>query len=100
MFPLHKKIVNPVEKKLKTILDFCYVIENGKTILINTWLENRHWKQEHIGLTKLPHAQDIYAIYYDDKAPYQGIIKKENANDVFALLIALIRISLRSNNSS
>lgn len=87
---LNKKIVNPIEKTLKTILDFCYVIEDGKTILINTWLENRHWKQEHIGLTKLAHAQDIYAIYYDDKANYQGIIKKESTNDVLLSSISKI----------
>ncbi|WP_273801794.1 DNA polymerase beta superfamily protein [Proteus vulgaris] len=79
---LNKKIVNPVEKQLKTILDFCYVIEGGKTIQVNSWLDSRHWKQEQLGLAKLAHAQDLYAMYYDDTSLFQGIIKKENANDV------------------
>lgn len=79
---LNKKIVNPVDKKLKNILDFCYVIEDGKTIQVNSWLDNRHWKQEYIGLAKLAHAQDLYAIYYDEISLFQGIMKKETANDV------------------
>ncbi|AYY80922.1 MAG: DNA polymerase beta superfamily protein [Proteus vulgaris] len=79
---LNKKIVNPVDKKLKNILDFCYVIEDGKTIQVNSWLDNRHWKQEYIGLAKLAHAQDLYAMYYDEISLFQGIMKKETANDV------------------
>ncbi|MBW3473874.1 nucleotidyltransferase domain-containing protein [Proteus vulgaris] len=79
---LNKKIVNPVDKKLKNILDFCYVIEDGKTIQVNSWLDNRHWKQEYIGLAKLAHAQDLYAMYYDEISLFQGIMKKDTANDV------------------
>ena len=79
---LNKKIVNPVDKQLKTILDFCYIIEQGKTIPVNEWLAIRNWKQENIGLVNLSHAQDLYAVYYDEQSHYQGIIKKDNATGV------------------
>lgn len=79
---LNKKIVNPVDKQLKTILDFCYIIEQGKTIALKEWLTEYHLTQEHLGLIKLSHAQDLYAVYYDKLGRYQGVIKRENANDV------------------
>ena len=37
----------------KTVLDFCYVPEGYKTILLSDWLNVRGLKQEHCGLTKL-----------------------------------------------
>ena len=79
---LNKKIVNPVDKQLKTILDFCYIIEQGKTVPVNEWLAIHDWQQEHIGLVDLTHAQDLYAVYYDKLGHYQGIIKKGKATDV------------------
>lgn len=79
---LNKKIVNPVDKEFKSVLSFCYMIENGKSIALNQWLTQKNWLQQHIGLVNIAHAQDLYAVYYDEQGHYQGVIKKENATDV------------------
>jgi len=51
----------------KGVLDFCYVVDNYKTVDLNTWLEKRGLHQEFCGLVNLPHIKDAYAIFYDFK---------------------------------
>lgn len=68
--------MDPIDKELKTILDFCYIIENGKSLLLNNWLKKRCWEQQNIGLVKINHAQNLYAVFYDPNSDYQGVIKK------------------------
>jgi len=69
----------------KTPIDFCYVYENGKTFLIKEWLNKYNLKQESIGLSKLNHFDNSYAIYYDNSPDsnlkYKGIIG-EISNEV------------------
>jgi len=68
---LDKKInyeKNRVERKGP--LDFCYIYENGKTVPVSKWLEREQLKQEFIGLAKLDHIRDCYAVYYDYQAQY------------------------------
>ncbi len=79
---LNKKIVNPVEKTFKTVLSFCYIIEGAKSMTLNEWLTQKNWQQQNLGLVKIPHAQDVYGVYYDEAGSYQGVMKKENATDV------------------
>ena len=79
---LNKKIVNPVEKERKSLLDFCYVLTGNGAILLQKYLSAKNWRQEHIGLSKIVHTPDLYAMYYDEMADYQGVIKKEATNDV------------------
>ena len=79
---LNKKIINPVDKPLKTLLEFCYILEQGRTIPLNTWLKDKNWSQQYIGLSHIPNAQGLYGVYYDDKSEYQGIMKKSSATDV------------------
>jgi predicted nucleotidyltransferase len=49
----------------KTVLDFCYVYENGKSIPLTKYLQREGMKQEFCGLVALEHMRDSYAIYYD-----------------------------------
>ncbi|TAE72172.1 MAG: nucleotidyltransferase [Bacteroidetes bacterium] len=67
----------------KNPLDFVYVYENGKTILVEKWLENNHLLQEFCGLVSLEHFKDGYALYYDsDKnLGFKGI-SLENSNNI------------------
>lgn len=51
----------------KNVLDFCYVVDNYKTVNLNIWLEQRGLKQEYCGLVNLPHIKDAYAVFYDFK---------------------------------
>ena len=41
-----KKVVNPIEKERKTILDFCYIMDNYQSIPIKDWLNKNGLIQE------------------------------------------------------
>ena len=99
---LKKKIVNPVEKERKTVLDFCYVTYRQGSIPIREWLQMNGLKQEHCGLAKIPHMHDMYGLYYDEMKNYRGIIQKELANDVSLSSISkgLDPIAIMSFNKS
>lgn len=75
---LNKKIVNPIAKEKKSLLDFCYIIENGKSHPLNLWLEIHHIQQEQLGLSTIEHSKNLYAVYVDctQKLGYQGLLKK------------------------
>lgn len=79
---LNKKIVNPVEVKRKTVLDFCQVPVGAGTIKLTTFLETKGLVQEHCGLSKLANVAGMYALYYSEKESYKGVIQKEESNDV------------------
>lgn len=57
----------------KTPLDFVYVYEEGKTIPIVKFLNDRGLIQENCGLVALNHFQDCYALYYSETNGYRGI---------------------------
>ncbi|MCG8328928.1 MAG: nucleotidyltransferase domain-containing protein [Chitinophagales bacterium] len=82
---LNKKIANPVDKKRKTPLDFCYVLKEGsKSYPLREWLQAKGWQQEGCGLVNIPHFRDTYALFYDETGnlSFSGIIRKENSNDI------------------
>jgi len=79
---LNKKIVNPVDKERKTPIDFCYILENEKSISLKTWLKKREWIQENCGLVDIPHGEGIYALFYDEDINYRGVQTGEDANHV------------------
>ncbi|WP_163394555.1 DNA polymerase beta superfamily protein [Flavobacterium limi] len=80
---LNKKIVNPLPKEKKSLLDFCYVLEGYKTVSVLEFLAN-NIKQEQIGLVDLPNSKGMFAMFYDyeNTLGYKGIIQKENSNEV------------------
>ncbi len=81
---LNKKIVNPVDKEKKTILEFCYVLHDKGAISLGQWLELKGFAQEGIGLVNVPHFQGVYAMYYDgeESLGYKGILRKEHTTSV------------------
>lgn len=81
---LNKKIVNPVEKKRKTILSFCYVLYGHGSIPLEKWLNLKGFQQEHIGLVDIAHAKGIFAMFHDANRilGYKGIMIKNNATTV------------------
>ena len=79
---LEKKIVNPVEKERKSVLDFCFVYENGKSLHLKTFLELKSIKQENCGVANIPHLKDCNNLYHSLDIPYKGIIRNEKANDI------------------
>lgn len=81
---LNKKIVNPVGKVKKTILEFCYVLQGQGSTPVVDWLAIHNKKQEQVGLVKVSHFRDTYGLYYDEDSSkgYKGIMKKESATTV------------------
>lgn len=79
---LEKKIVNPVEKERKSVLDFCMVYENGKTMPLKIFLDVKKIKQENCGIANISHLKDCNNLYHSLEIPYKGIIKSVRANDI------------------
>jgi len=69
---LNKKISNPMDEKRKEVLDFCYVVENGKSVPVKSYLEEYKLKQEYCGLVSLDHMKYMYVAYYDKVAHLQS----------------------------
>lgn len=79
---LNKKILNPVDKQRKTVLDFCFVPEKQGAIPLNIFLERQGYEQTDCGLSKIPHMNDIYGLYHGSHKGYKGIFKGEDSNDI------------------
>lgn len=79
---LNKKIVNPMQPEKKTVLDFCHIIDGINTIPLQHWLNTRNWQQERIGLVNVPHARNLFALFYDTNGTrnYHGVMQKDTAN--------------------
>ena len=54
----------------KEPIDFCYIIDkNGySTRPLRYFLEENNMEQKFCGVSKIPNARDVYAIFYDQKA--------------------------------
>jgi len=81
-YGLEKKIVNPIEEKRKSVLDFCYVYVDKDAIPLTAFLETKQWEQNQLGLSVISHLKDCYNIFYSDAIKYSGVMRKENANEV------------------
>ena len=81
---LNKKILNPIDKERKSILDFCYVVQDHGSVKLSAWLQQHRRDQSHCGLVRIDHMRDMYAVFYDptEKLGYRGIQQRENAKEV------------------
>lgn len=79
---LNKKILNPVDEKRKSILDFCYVIQDQGSIPVMEFLQKSNRKQENCGLVVIPHMREVFGLYYSDEKIYSGIARKDDSMDV------------------
>lgn len=82
----------------KDVLDFCYVYKQDYTVQdLKSWLKEKEFKQEYIGLTSLPHFRYMYNMYYDHikgmkstnpremgngDFTFKGIIQGDTSNDI------------------
>lgn len=79
---LNKKILNPVDKERKSILDFCYIAQGQGTVPLKLFLSDRNIRQEDCGLAKLPHMHEMYGLYHTIKDRYKGVAAKDDSNEV------------------
>ena len=52
----------------KDLLDFCYVISDGKSIPWKKFNKSKLYDEKFIGAVSIPNARDTYALYYDKTA--------------------------------
>ena len=81
-YGLEKKIVSPIDRERKTVIDFCYVYQKGTVCDLNEFLGKMRWKQEDCGLTTLTHLRDCYNFYHSETEKFSGVVRRENSNDV------------------
>ncbi|WP_264524739.1 nucleotidyltransferase domain-containing protein [Flavobacterium sp. N502536] len=81
---LNKKIVNPMAKEKKSLLDFCCVLKGYETVSVNSFLAENNLNQEQCGLVNLSNSKGMFAMFYDEDKSlgYKGIIQKESSNEV------------------
>ncbi len=81
---LNKKIVNPVKRERKGILDFCVILEDSASVPAKDWLAKMNFSQDLCGLVKMPNSKGIFALFYDETGDkkYSGIFKNEDSNEV------------------
>jgi predicted nucleotidyltransferase len=81
-YGLEKKIVNPVEKERKSLLDFCLVYIGREAIPAKEFLHSNGLDQKKAGLATVSHLRDCYNLFYSNSESYSGIVRKESSNDV------------------
>ncbi len=81
---LNKKILNPVEKERKSVLDFCYILRDHLSVPLKKWLTEQKKIQDKCGLVNIDNTRGIFALFYDETGTmgYKGIIQNEGANQV------------------
>lgn len=52
----------------KTPMDFCYAVIGNQSKPLEQYLSEKRMDPKFCGLTKVPHARDLYALYYDSGA--------------------------------
>lgn len=52
----------------KDVLDFCYVIQGEQSVPWKKWCEGLGYEEKFLGITNVPHAKDLYAVFYDNVA--------------------------------
>jgi uncharacterized protein len=85
---LEKKIVNPMDAERKSILDFCFVYQEKRTVSLTAFLNGNGFQQQQMGLASIPHLRDCYNLYHSSEGLYHGILQNELANDVALSSIA------------
>lgn len=79
---LNKKILNPMDKKRKSILDFCYVLNEQGSLPLADFLINEKLSPDKMGLVVIPHMRDMYKVYYSHEGMYNGIVKSDSSTEV------------------
>jgi uncharacterized protein len=81
---LNKKILNPLDRKRKTILDFCYVVKGQGSVPVLEWLVEQGYLQTECGLVRIDHMRDMYALFHQFQSDrkFSGIFSGEEADEV------------------
>ncbi|CAN5415850.1 hypothetical protein BH23VER1_BH23VER1_26970 [soil metagenome] len=78
---LKKKIVNPQPVERLRPIDFCHVLEGQGSVALREWVGSRGMRVRRCGVVNVPHARDLYAIYYGGEK-YRGIFQDDDSSEV------------------
>ena len=79
---LNKKIVTPMTKQRKSVLEFCYVQYGQGSLPLLTFLEKKNFRHKDCGLVKVAHMKGVFALFHNSNLNYQGIIRSDQSNDI------------------
>lgn len=81
---LNKKIVQSFEKERKTPLHFCFVVDKKGygSVPFTDFLTENNYTQEKCGLVKIANMRDMYAVFYDEKGSYKGVVSSDDSNEL------------------
>ncbi|WP_407533110.1 DNA polymerase beta superfamily protein [Elizabethkingia anophelis] len=81
---LNKKILNPVAKERKSVLDFCYILQDHLSVPLKKWLTEQKKTQDKCVLVNIDNTRGMFALFYDETGTmgYKGVIQNEEANQV------------------
>lgn len=81
---LNKKIVNPMSREKKSILEFCTVFIDGRSVALNEWLQETATDQCSIGLATMAKATQMYAMYIDktETLGFSGLYQHPDATQL------------------
>lgn len=79
---LNKKMMNPMSRERKTVIDFCFVPEGHNAIPLEKWLADKQYLQEHCGLSRINHSKGVYALFHNKAGNFSGIVRQREANEV------------------
>jgi len=82
---LNKKIVNPMDKERKSLIDFCFIIQQQGSITLSSWLNQKGFNQEDCGLINISHMREVYALFHNNQLSQgylKGITSSKDANDI------------------
>ncbi len=83
---LNKRVNLPENFRRRTLLDFAFVAEDGKSMPLRSWLAGRGWRQEDCGLIALDHMPGLFALYHGPGLP--GLVSSEDATDILLASLA------------
>jgi len=79
---LNKKIMNPMDERRKSVLDFCFVPKGQGAAPVAEFLLEQGLRQEDMGLANVPHMPGLYSLFAGPAGKYKGIVQNLDSNDV------------------
>ncbi|MFM2387558.1 MAG: hypothetical protein RL660_2315 [Bacteroidota bacterium] len=73
---LNKKILNPMDKERKGLLDFCWVSQGQGSIALKVWLQQNQLEEKQCGCAAIDHMKNCYHLFAGDN--YTGIVDRDN----------------------
>ena len=79
---LNKKVHNPVGELRRGVTDYCYIVIGGRSQPLSDWSTQAGIPVSRLGLARVDHARDLYAVYDDRGAGWARGVAQPEANQV------------------